>query len=363
MKFLKLFIPIILLVFVFDLLINLMLPNSIKKKIGTSRNYSLKSVEFHHLIAPNINVNEFWGERKYKVKTNELSMRIGKDKNLEVDRSKDYVGFIGDSFVFGSGINYDDHFISNLSNNFSNSLNLGYVSYSPSIYFKRLKHILENERLKFKTIFLFIDHSDIQDEGLFYREDLNGNIVRKWLSDSDVKAKNRKYKVKNYLKQNSFIFKLYENITAPTMSKNSEKCLSKFKNIDYKKYIDSERFGYSLNKNLKNQDWIKKGLIKTTSYLDKIKRLSEKYNFKLIIVYYPSAIEVIDNIELKNSSHYNFLAEWSLANKIQLINTNYDFIRKKNINDYLNNFIHCDVHWNKKGHEIISNNINKFIND
>ena len=52
-----------------------------------------------------------------------------------------------------------------------------------------------------KKIFLFIDHSDIQDEAQFYREDKYGNIVRKWMSDTEVKSKNRKYKIKNYLKQ------------------------------------------------------------------------------------------------------------------------------------------------------------------
>ena len=71
MKFLKTIVTITILIFVFDLLINLILPQSIKKKIGTSRNYSLKSTKFHHKTAPEINVNEFWGKKKYRVKTND----------------------------------------------------------------------------------------------------------------------------------------------------------------------------------------------------------------------------------------------------------------------------------------------------
>ena len=39
-----------------DLITNLILPENIKKKIGTTKNYSLKSEMFHHEIAPNINL-------------------------------------------------------------------------------------------------------------------------------------------------------------------------------------------------------------------------------------------------------------------------------------------------------------------
>ena len=98
MKFFKNFIIITLLVLIFDLFINLILPEKLKKKIGTSRNYSLKSDKFHHSIAANINVYEFWGKKKYKVKTNELSMRIGENDNFFIskasDRTKDQSYFL-----------------------------------------------------------------------------------------------------------------------------------------------------------------------------------------------------------------------------------------------------------------------------
>ena len=61
-------IIIILLVLVFDLIVNILLPEKFKKTIGTTRNYSLKSIRFHHKTAPNINLYEHWGKRKYKVK-------------------------------------------------------------------------------------------------------------------------------------------------------------------------------------------------------------------------------------------------------------------------------------------------------
>ncbi len=363
MRLFKSLILITLSVFVFDLLINLILPNNIKKKIGTTRNYSLKSTNFHHIIAPEINVNEFWGKKKYRVKTNELSMRINQNENFKINRNNKYVGFIGDSFVYGSGINYEDHFISKLKIKNKKFLNLGYVSYSPSIYFKRLEQLVKKEKIKFETIFLFVDHSDIQDEGQFYREDFSGNIVRKWIDDDEVKFKNRKYKIKNYFKQNSFIFKFYENISAANISNKTKKCLIKEMSIDYKNYLDINRFGFSYINNNKNKDWVEMGINKTLFYLDKIKILSDKYNFKLVVVFYPSALEVIDNIKPINSKHFVLLRDWSLKNKISFVNTSNDFMDENYTKDYLNNFIRCDVHWNENGHKVILNNIKKFINE
>ena len=51
-------------------------------------------------------------------------MRINENDNFFIDRSKKNIGFIGDSFVYGSGIDYNNHFISNLKKNDYNFLNL-----------------------------------------------------------------------------------------------------------------------------------------------------------------------------------------------------------------------------------------------
>ncbi len=363
MKFLKTLVIILIIIFLFDLIINLILPENLKKKIGTSRNYSLKSEQFHHVSGSNIDVYEFWGNKKYKIKTNKFSMRIKDNDSFNIDRSKRNIGFVGDSFVYGSGIDYNNHFISNLKKNDYNFLNLGYVSYSPSIYYKKIEHMIKKEKIDFEKIFLFIDHSDIQDEAQFYREDKYGNIVRKWINDNDVISKNRKYKVKNYLKQNSFIFKLYENISAPTISNDTKKCFESEARLNFKKYLDLNRFGYSYIDNIQNQNWVDEGINKILFYLDKIKLLSIKYKFEITIINYPSALEVIDNINSVNSKHHNFLKAWSLQNNVSFVDVRKDFIKKENINDYLNNFIACDVHWNIKGHKIISNNLKMIIDE
>ena len=351
---------ILILVIIFDLIINLFLTKNFKKSIGTSRNYSLKSVKFHHEIAPNINVYEYWGQKKYKVQTNSYSMRVEDRLSKNIQKNKKGVAFIGDSFVYGSGIDIQNHFITLVKkkNNNYNYFNLGYVSYSPSIYYKKLKYLLEIEKLNFNKIFIFIDHSDIQDEGTFYREDKNGNIVRKWLNDDQVKNKNFKYLFKNYFKQHSFSYKLYENLNSPKISSSVKNCLDQ-KDKNFKKYIDQERFGYSYISTINRKKWIIDGINKTKFYLDEINKLSKKHNIEIFIVAYPSALEVIDGISHKKSDHFILLKNWSNLNNVTLINTGEGFIKNNNVKDYLDNFIECDVHWNNNGHKIISNNILK----
>ena len=349
-----------------DLITNLILPENIKKKIGTTKNYSLKSEMFHHEIAPNINLPEFWGKKKYKVITNKYGMRIG--ENDFINPQIKNIGFVGDSFVYGSGIDFNDHFIGLIKKNNKsyNFLNLGYVGYSPSIYYKKLEYLINNKGFKFDKIFIFVDTSDVQDEGSFYREDLNGNIVRKWNSDLENKKRNFRYKYKNYLKQNSFIFKFYEIFAFNTINTKAQKCLNKENtDLNYIEYLNYERFGYAFNKKLSSKKWVKEGQKKIVNYLSKIKVLLDLNKIEMIIVYYPSAIDVIKDNKIKeNSKHYKMLNEWSQLNNISLIDTQKYFFKINNpLKNYEKNHIACDIHWNTNGHKIIGNNILEYIND
>ena len=359
-------ISIILIVFLIDLIINILLPDNFKKKIGTTRNYSLKSIKFHHEIAPNIDVYEHWGKKKYRVVTNEYSFRVLNKDKREINNSNKNIGFIGDSFVYGAGIEYKNHFINILDkkNKNYNHLNLGYVSYSPSIYYKKLKYFLEEKKFNFEKIFLFVDHSDIQDEGVFYRENSKGEIVRKWYSDAEIENKNMKHVVKNYLKQNSFIFKFYEHFNSPKISERSKKCILNTLDKKYTDYLEAERFAYGYKKEIYKEKWVNEGINNILKYLDKILILSKEYNFELYIVYYPSAMEILDKVHFISSKHYNFLYQWSFKNKINFINNYNEFTEYKDEKmNYLKNFIECDNHWNKNGHNIIAKNLLNLLNE
>ena len=79
----------------------------------------------------------------------------------------------------------------------------------------------------------------------FFIEDVYGNIVRKWNSDKKNQIRNLKYSFKNYLKQNSFIFKFYDIISFKSIQENQLECLKKTGKIEsFIEFLDYERFGY-----------------------------------------------------------------------------------------------------------------------
>ena len=202
-----------------------------------------------------------------------------------------------------------------LKNDNYNLLNLGYVSYSPSIYFKKLDYFISEKKIKFKKIFLFVDTSDIQDEGIFYREDKKGNIVRKWNSDEKNEQKNFKYLIKNYLKQNSFIFKFYEIFFSATISEGPAKCLENKNNVtNFVKYLDYERFGYAYDAKIQSNDWvIEKPIIfrgNQQIQLEENIKLSSHFNFDKINKTFRD-LNSLNLIELFNLKRENDLLGYS----------------------------------------------------
>ena len=166
--------------------------------------------------------------------------------------------------------------------------------------------------------------------------------------------------IKNYLKQNSFIFKFYEIFFSVTISEGPAKCLENKNNVtNFVKYLDYERFGYAYDAKIQSNDWVIEGQNKTLSYLDKIYNLLNENNINLEIVYYPSAIDILnDNKDTEKSTHFNLLKNWSSMKEIPLIDTSKDFFKySSSIQNYRQNHILCDMHWNSNGNKIIAKNI------
>lgn len=100
-----------------------------------------------------------------------------KNKDGSKLKAKDIdIAFIGDSFTEGIAIKHEDTFVGIFeSKTQKNIINLGVSSYSPSIYYEKIKFYLE-KGFSFKEVIVFIDISDIQDEAAYYIEDEHGYI-------------------------------------------------------------------------------------------------------------------------------------------------------------------------------------------
>jgi len=139
------------------------------------RQYRVKNALYHHDLKKNYDGSSIWGDTLYRICTNAhgFKSKCGSDTYSHYD-----IAFIGDSFTEAAGMPYESSFVGMFDQKHPDIriANLGVGSYSPSIYLRKLQYFLD-KGVKFDRVFVFIDISDIQDEGFVYENDDQGNVV------------------------------------------------------------------------------------------------------------------------------------------------------------------------------------------
>jgi hypothetical protein len=128
---------------------------------------------FDHGFAANFDGYDFWGEVRYRLITNSLGFKDASVRNVPPKSDSRRILLIGDSFAEGIGVSFEDSFAGMLyragqeKSEKIEFLNAGVASYSPSIYYKKVRYLLESG-LQFDEVVLFSDPSDVNDEATAY---------------------------------------------------------------------------------------------------------------------------------------------------------------------------------------------------
>ena len=157
---------------IFILFLSLLLTAFLDYKIGYKflKEPKYRITKYDHDLRKNLKIFE----RGNVLYTNNYGFK-NKDGSKLKDKNID-IAFIGDSFTEGIAIKYEDTFVGIFEEETKKSVvNLGVSSYSPSIYYEKIKFYL-NKGFNFKEVIVFIDISDIQDEAAYYIEDNHGYI-------------------------------------------------------------------------------------------------------------------------------------------------------------------------------------------
>ena len=332
-------------------------------------NHRIANVDYHHSFKENINTLDYWGENKYKFITNSIGF---KDKlQRKINKKSDFsrrIIFNGDSFTEGIGYEYKNTFVGLLDSRLKNEdieiLNAGVASQSPILYFKKIKHLVEVEGIQFNELILFLDISDIPDE--FYYE-INYN-------DDDIKINSIRSNLQDFVIQNFstylFVDILFSKLDL--LKKNlflryeasKEFELSFFKiNSEHKnlyKSIKVKRGNWTHNDNLWNFHG-SEGRKLAEYNLNNLSELCDKYNIKLTLVIYPWPSQIY--YDYRPERHRNYWKKWSKMKNINFIDL-FEFFENDNPQNIISTFfIPGDVHWNKKGHQLIYDIIlNKYFN-
>ena len=313
---------------------------------------------YHHGLTANIDIIEPWGfSLEKRLITNSIGFRdFTKKEVLKIPKKKRLL-LIGDSAIEGAGYDYEYTIGGLLQNHLIDTyevLNSAVGSYSPSIYYRKIKYYLDEGYVFDKSI-IFLDPSDIIDE-LFIKFDSNENIIVE---------ENDESKFSDFLLNNFLIFRSFLRLSDGTESlKNYIKLKYKASNKFNKSFFDTtaedtlfyrmthvDRSAWTFDNSL-FKDY-KKGIQKSEKYLDKLIKLLKENNVEIDFVLYPHPSQIV----YKDLYHHPYWENWATKNNINFISLypNFDGQDKRKI--VLDTFIFGDLHWNKKGTKIIFNSL------
>src|SRR6266404_3193594 len=147
--------------------------SSLSGREEKERQVRIANAIYDHGFAANFDGYDFWGELRYRLITDNLGLRDASARNVPLKSASRRILLIGDSFAEGIGMSFEDSFAGMLyragqeRSEKIEFLNAGVASYSPSIYYKKIKYLLESG-LQFDEVVLFSDTSDVTDEATSY---------------------------------------------------------------------------------------------------------------------------------------------------------------------------------------------------
>ena len=374
----KEFLKIFLIVLILDsILTSLFLKKTSfwKNEKWEDKSHRIISKVYHHDLKPNVEVYETWGGKlKRKIITNSIGFRDSSKKEILKNTEKTRILLIGDSFIEGSGYDYEHTFAGLLQNELGNNyeiLNSAVESYSPSIYFKKTDFFL-SQGYVFDKALVFLDLSDIYDE-MFIKFDDNQNIISEIPKEKQTlerKIKNKIYSLGWFLRDHTLTFRIMYLISDKTeeiknylklklkASKSLNKSFfstSRDDAIFYRMtHIDRGFWTFNEDKYLE----VSQGLAQSEKYLKKLFELLNKNKIDSYLIIYPWPAQ----IQYGDKKHSPFWEKFSKSNNINLINL-YNIFKSENNREFIfDNFIYGDIHWNKKGTLKVFNEIIKRIN-
>jgi len=128
---------------------------------------------YDHGLAAGFDGFDVWGEARYRLITDNLGFKDASTREVPLKSASRRILLIGDSFTEGIGQPFDNTFAGLLAQEGAKRsgrvefLNAGVASYSPTIYYAKVKYLLE-KGLQFDEVVLLSDSSDVEDEASSY---------------------------------------------------------------------------------------------------------------------------------------------------------------------------------------------------
>jgi hypothetical protein len=292
-----------------------------------------RSDVFHHKNLENnyFTSYDFSNEKEWNnvnIFYDDLGNRFSGFNKNKHKNSKKYI-FLGDSFTEALQVEWEKTFVGLVEKKFKNHevINLGVTTYSPSIYYLKIKQDINKYKNINKLIIQIVNYDFIDDEYYkVYSNSPNIDDPKEYIANlkyiSPQKDMNRKREIIDFFK----------------------KQLKKSYLIRFLKKIQKTYFYQKVSWTNATETFVRQNSI-TLEALIKIKEICNLKNIDLSIFMIPDKTKLINN---DYDIHYN---EFKKIMK----NNDFDFIDIlpyfKNHNDL---FFKRDIHLTKKGHKVLS---------
>jgi lysophospholipase L1-like esterase len=307
----------------------------------------IRSEVYHHGLRPLASLDaEEWGPGVYPYRTNSLGFRDKQTRSVPLTSEKHRLLFMGDSFTEGVGVPYEKTFVGILDAALAKEglevLNAAVSLYSPTIYYRKTRTLLEDVGLRFDEMVVFIDISDIQDEAALAL-DARGNVVldeqrRGRLTRADWRYTAgfpRLRRLQRLLEDHTLLLsRLYELAEAPFRRDRHRAAAWT---------LDPEVF----------DDYGMAGLAQARLRMDALHELLRTRGIRLTVAVYPWIDQILAGD--RDSKQARLWREWAEARGVGFLDYFPAFISGRDARGTVGRlFIPGDIHWNEVGHALVA---------
>jgi lysophospholipase L1-like esterase len=307
-----------------------------------------------------------WGRNRYRIYTNSLGFKDAAVRNVPLASDAWRVVLLGDSVTEGLGYAYEDTFAGILQTSLASRgidvLNAAVSSYSPVIYYRKMKYLIEEVKLRVNEVIVFMDISDIQDEAQLYTLSEDGRVIdqplqsKKSLNERGLflPPLTRIDKLKRLLGEHSlsaaviYVFKeRFLTAKAQQRVQNAAGPLGPWSSV-----LKNDRGNWTHDARV-FAVYGERGLERAARSMDLLRDLLHKHDVALTVVVYPWPNQIAAGD--RDSKQVQYWRTWAAAQGSGFVDLFGEFIDGSDpaitIRKY---YIEADAHFNAAGHQRVA---------
>lgn len=324
---------------------------------ATTVPYRIRSDLYHHDLAPMVDTMETWGLLHYPMRTNSLGFRDASTRRVPLQAARRRIVVIGAALAEGLGIPYEETFAGLIAAALAprdiEVLNAAVAGYAPSIYYRKMRHLLEDVGLEFDELVVFLDPADIHDEAVLFDLDEHDGVrfraesapafTSVWTSGADPAVEPPIQRLRHWLRTNSFAIGVAAALRSARYVEGRDGLPPKTGEPRVLWTTDAGLF----------DEYGREGLEKASRSMDRLLAVLRARSMALTVAVYPWPDQIVRGD--RDSRQVTFWRQWAEARGVRFIDLFAPFFAGTEGTERVRRYyIPYDVHFNAAGHRLVA---------